>query len=235
MKKPAPPKTIAGAAIKASGVIRPQVRDLLVRSAAYRALPPAPRREIARDTVRVASYLVDPEGLVSQEFTRPLLSANDLLAAVDFPSFVSGLIDGVFGAIVNATIEQMQAYAELMKYAAESVSNFARDKITDELARSHLLATFPQLFCRSGQHRLRAAGIALDRAARAHLSRMMGLRRTAPASASVDTLSLLVQAARRRIARERQHSLAITLAMSINRIAVNEGRAQAKRRHRSVR
>lgn len=209
--------------------VRPQVRGLLERSAAYRSLPPEKRRQIAHDTVRVASYLADPDRLVSREFANPVLSPDDLLAAVNFPSFVAGLINGVFGAIVNASIQQMQAYAKLVAHASKSVSDFAADTITDGKARAELFATFPHLFCRSGNGRLRlAADRSFSRSDLAHLRRTLGLRRSSPALDSQSGLRDLVQAVRRRTARERQRSLALALSMGINRIVVTDGRIAAR-------
>jgi hypothetical protein len=43
-----------------------------------------------------------------------------------------------------------------------------------------------------------------------------------------DGLRVLVTAVRRRVARERQQSLALALAMGINRIVVTDGRVQAR-------
>ena len=120
-------------------------------------MPPEKRRQVAHDTVKVASYLVDPGRLVSCEFANPVLSPEDLIAAVNFPSFVAGLINGVFGAIVNASIQQMQAYAKLVAHASKSVSAFAADTVTDGKARAELVAMFPHLFCRSGSGGLRLA------------------------------------------------------------------------------
>ena len=157
MKKPAARRATSAVSKSAVPAVRPKVRDLLERSAAFRSLPPDKRRQVAHDTVRVASYLADPDRLISQEFASPVLVPNDLLATVDFPLFVSGLINGVFGAIVNASIQQMEAYAELMAQVASSVSDFAADKITGSMARAELVTTFPHLFCRSGQGGLRLA------------------------------------------------------------------------------
>jgi len=209
--------------------VRPQVRGLLERSAAYRSLPPEKRRQIAHDTVRVASYLADPDRLVSREFANPVLSPDNLLAAVNFPSFVAGLINGVFGAIVNASIQQMEAYAKLVAHASKSVSDFAADTITDGKARAELVATFPHLLCRSGNGRLRvAADRSFSRSDLAHLRRTLGLRRSSPALDSQNGLRDLVQAVRRRTARERQRSLALALSMGINRIVVTDGRIAAR-------
>src|SRR5215212_1137585 len=107
-------------------LVRQGVRDLLASTASYNVLPADRRRKIAKDTVRVAAYMVDPQGLLTAEFRSPLLagvvlsetgrrsagfgkpvldaiqmsprSMDNLLAAVDFPSFVADLIQGVFGA-----------------------------------------------------------------------------------------------------------------------------------------
>ena len=209
--------------------VRPQVRGLLERSAAYRSLPPEKRRQVARDTVRVASYLADPDRLVSSEFANPVLSPNDLLAAVSFPSFVAGLINGVFGAIVNASTQQMEAYAELVAQASKSVSDFAADTITDGKARAELLTTFPDLFCRLGNGGQRlAASKSFSRSELAHLRRTLGLRRSPLAPDSQNGLRHLVLAVRRRTARERQRSFALALSMGINRIVVTDGRITAR-------
>ena len=230
MPKSAHRRTASAVSKAAVSAARPQVRNLLERSTAYRSLPPAKRRQVAHDTVRVASYLVDPDRLVSQEFASPILASNELLSAVDFPSFVSGLINGVFGAIVNASIRQMEAYAELMAHATSSVSDFAADKITVSMARDELVTTFPHLFCKSGQGGLRLAdGRSPSRSDLAHLAQKVGLRRSRIVLVSQDGRRVLVAAVRRRIARERQKSLALALAMGINRIVVTDGRISPRR------
>ncbi len=228
MKQPARRKTPSAAAKSAAPTARQAVRQLLGRSPAFRALPADERRQIAHDTVRVASYLSDPDRLVSEEFASPVLSPNDLVAAVDFPSFVSGLIHGVFGAIVNASIQQMEAYAKLVAHAAASVSGFAADKITGRRAQTELVTRFPYVFRASGRAGLQLVSPAsLGRADVAHVVQAVGLRRPRPAFDSRDGLQLLVTAVRRRIARERQHALALALAMGINRIVVTGGRIAA--------
>jgi hypothetical protein len=209
--------------------VRPQVRRLLESSPSFRSLPPEKRREIARDTIRVASYLVDPHRLVSQEFAKPVLAPNDLLSATTFPAFVSGLIDGVFGAIVNASIQQMEAYADLVARAASSVSEFMADNITPDRAWIELTNTFPQVLCRSGKGGRQSAGEARpNRPAIAHMARTLGLRRPWPAVESAEGRRVLITAMRRRIARERQKSFALALSMGINRIVVVKGHISAR-------
>ena len=55
-------------------LVRQGVRDLLASSASYNVLPADRRRKIAKDTVRVAAYMVDPQGLLTAEFRSPLLA-----------------------------------------------------------------------------------------------------------------------------------------------------------------
>ena len=55
---------------------------------------------------------------------------------VDFPGFVGGLIEGVFNAIVKASIDQMEAYGELVANVAKSVDEYMRDNISEGQARA---------------------------------------------------------------------------------------------------
>jgi hypothetical protein len=46
---------------------------------------------------------------------------------VDFPAFVADLIRGVFDAIVDATVRQAEAYADLLKEVSETVDEFLQE------------------------------------------------------------------------------------------------------------
>ena len=59
---------------------------------------------------------------------------DTLLAAVDFPSFVADLIQGLFGAIVNASVKQMEAYAALITAVSLSVDQFVQANITEDFS-----------------------------------------------------------------------------------------------------
>src|SRR5262249_45614924 len=114
-------------------LVRREVRNLLTQSQAFQSLPAEKQREIARQTVEVASYLAAPEGIlgntlpaaqaqaapgsrdpysfgmaggnvaprrgapaegqfVAQAARESAGVAGALLAAVNFPDFVGGLI-----------------------------------------------------------------------------------------------------------------------------------------------
>src|SRR5205085_5784796 len=68
---------------------------------------------------------------------------GELVKKVDFPKFVSGLIQGVFQAIVDSSIQQMRAYAELISNVAKSVGDYANDNISMNNARDWLSQKYP--------------------------------------------------------------------------------------------
>ncbi|MGZ5185910.1 MAG: hypothetical protein ACXWCO_12465 [Caldimonas sp.] len=227
----------------ALSIVRRSVHGLLESSPSFRALPPDKRNRIAHDTVRVATYMADPGGLVSREFRAPLLRAkrgqssgvltvnlgqtlqggtaalDALMNGVDFPAFVAALIHGVFNAIVDASIEQMEAYAALMSDVAASVDAFVSDAISDQTARETLGREFPELFCRTTATKPSLAWRSdAEPRARPRLQTALGLRKLDP------DLRHVVAAARRRLARNRQQTLATIVLMGINRIVVTDGK-----------
>jgi len=109
--------------------IRNAVEELLGRSRAFRSLPPERQREISSNTVAVASAMAEAQGAVVHE--------------VDFPDFVRDLIHGVFDAIVDASIQQMEAYAELVAAVAQSADRFLEENVSDDDARAWLDRTLP--------------------------------------------------------------------------------------------
>ena len=58
-------------------------------------------------------------------------------------SFVADLIRGTFNAIVTSSIQQMEAYGELLANVAKTVDQFMADNITDNQARDYLAAKYP--------------------------------------------------------------------------------------------
>ena len=90
---------------------------------------------MSNDMVKIASYLADPN-----------INPGRLVGEVDFPDFVSDLINGVFDAIVDASIRQMKAYAQLVGGVAKSLAEFSDTNISDNRARGHLVDEFPDFF-----------------------------------------------------------------------------------------
>ena len=201
--------------------VRRAVRALLERAPAYAQLAPDRRDALAGDMLHVASRLADPAGLTTTEFRSPLLakpvrdriaSFEALVDAVDFPAFVANLIHGTFGAIVDASIQQMEAYGELLKQVTATVDEFTQENLDDAAARDWLASSFPEVFClEDGRLKTRP-----DIAPRAW-SRLDGALRLRRRARPAD-VKRIVQATRRRLARARQQQLATMLMMGINRI-----------------
>lgn len=153
---------------------------------------------------------------------------EDTLNAIAFPTFVADLIKGTFQAIVDSSIQQMEAYAELLSNVAKTVDEFMQDNITDNNARDWLAGTYPQalsLDTSSGRPRLLPAP-GTDDATPPNFRRDLNLNE----DVSLDEASieeLLVPAARRRIAQSRQQTLATMVLMGMNRIVVTRGRIKA--------
>jgi hypothetical protein len=79
---------------------------------------------------QIAAYLAAPRGGTGRQ--------PDLTQKVDFPEFVSGLINSVFEAIVHGTIDQMKEYAELVATVSKALKEFSNENISDSQARDFL-------------------------------------------------------------------------------------------------
>ena len=155
--------------------------------------------------------------------------ARATLSAIDFPSFVASLIQGTFQAIVDASIQQMEAYAEMLKNVAGTVDRFMQDNITDGMARDHLTEQYGQLFSRDtagGSPRLQMQPRSRD-AELPSFFKDMGFG--APSDIDNDAIEqVVVPQTRRHLAEARQRTLATMVLMGINRIVVDDGEITAK-------
>jgi hypothetical protein len=134
--------------------VRDRVRRTLAASAEFRSLRLERQDDLIRDMVYAgaaaarAIVLRQPGDPALDESVRAANiargagtpSAGKLVESVDFPSFVTALIEGTFEAIVDASIRQMQAYTELLRNVAKPVEEFMRDNVVDEHGRDGLAA-----------------------------------------------------------------------------------------------
>jgi hypothetical protein len=151
---------------------------------------------------------------------------GDLVKTVDFPKFVSGLIQGVFQAVVNASIQQMQAFGELLAATAKSVDQFATDDISDSQARDHIANRYPsavQVDTSGDMARLKPSGAegAPNIGAEFGLDEDLDLE-------DPESEQKLVTAAKLEMARSRQQTMAMMVLLGINRIVVTNGHINAK-------
>lgn len=130
---------IASKTRRPAAAVRHAVKDLLTQSKAFSQLPPDKQSQIAHHTVLVVDYLVSPARQTSG-------AAPSLTQQADFPAFVSSLIKGVFQAIVNTSIEQMEAYGKLVAAVTKSLDKFRDENVSDNEARDYLLERLPDLY-----------------------------------------------------------------------------------------
>src|SRR5262249_51710066 len=147
-----------------------------------------------------------------------------------FPSFVASLIKGTFQAIVDASIQQMEAYAELLKNVATTVDRFMADNISDGMARDYLAAQHEGFLVRDtsgGRARLRVNPQRRQDEEMPSFFKNLGFE--SPSDIDDEAIDqVVVPAARQTMAERRQQTLATMVLMGINRIVVDEGDIKAK-------
>lgn len=165
-----------------------------------------------------------------------------LVQKVDFPKFVGGLIQNVFQAIVESSLQQMRAYGELIANVAKTVDQFMVDNIGPGAGRDYLVNRYPEDLAldMSGGANAFAEGEELPPTPRLAAQGEDPATRLAEISAEINInppitdLSdanaelRLVTAARLQLARQRQQLLASMVMLGINRIVVTDGSINAK-------
>ena len=162
--------------------------------------------------------------------------AGMLLNEVKFPTFVASLIEGVFMSITKASIEQMQAYQEMIASVAKSLHQFMDDNVTANQGRDNLVDQFPDLFEigsdeESGSPRLALREGVDESEALKKVNNKLEFQDGQLKSLDLSDENVekaLVENSRIQLARQRQQLLASIVLMGINRIVVTDGRISAK-------
>jgi hypothetical protein len=273
-----------GHAEEPSPEVRAKVRDMLLRSEAFRKMPREQQMEIANNTVRVADYLARPEGIPGNKIAAmaaaaparrdPYAFAQDdsgagltsdksqvdaigkdakgftantaregakvagvFLTAVDFPKFVSGLIEGVFHSIVESSMQQMEAYGQLVANISKTLNEFRDENVSENQGIDHLTDQFPDFFKMDidtgddGKQKpvARLRDDADETEAMKKVNSVLPIEGGPVDSLDDDTVrDKLVPAARTQLATSRQQLLATMVLMGINRIVITDGRISAK-------
>lgn len=176
----------------------------------------------------------------------PRSAATETLAAragalsdeIDFPAFVANLVHGTFDAIVDASIRQMEAFAELVSAVAKDVDRFTSENVTANQARDWLVQQYPRdlaLDFVGGQPRLRRRAQDNpdeDEAVAPTWLEDYGLADEELNDELIETQ--LVPAARRKYGENRLQMLATMVLMGMNRINVRDGSISARVRFRAA-
>jgi hypothetical protein len=170
-----------------------------------------------------------------------------MIQRVNFPRFVAGLVDGVFNAIVTASIKQMEAYSTLVANVAKSADEYMRDNITENQARDYLAGKYPEHLkvdtkakggpklvpVKGKRGRDARSGGPTSQSLAAGMPEMPDFMKDLGLPMPVQSLTpktaedTLVPAARKRIAMDRQQLLATMVLMGINRLIVTDGKISA--------
>jgi hypothetical protein len=151
---------------------------------------------------------------------------KETLNAIAFPTFVADLIKGTFNAIVQSSIQQMEAYMKLIENVSKTVDQFMESNISDNQAMDWLVASYPEhLTIDKESKKIVPTKNAEDKKppnfqADLNLSSNVGLDES-----SIE--ETLVPAARRKLAQSRHQMLSTMVLMGINRIVVTGGKIRA--------
>jgi len=204
--------------------------DAVASALADQAKSTEPAEEKKDPVGDIGMRLAEKPGQVGKDFKAGAVREGveqfgEMVKKVDFPNFVSGLVNGVFNAVVKASMDQMKAYGELLAACAKTVDDFARDNVSDAQARDHVASRFPSsvVVDTSGdQARLRPRpGVESAELERAFPNMSVDLD-------DDESEAALVLQTKLQIARERQQLMATMVLLGINRIVVTNGQINAK-------
>lgn len=155
---------------------------------------------------------------------------KNMVASVDFPKFVSGLIEGVFTSIVNSSIKQMQAFAQYLNSVAMTLKDFAAENSNIDEGRDYLASKNPKALRvenERGKKRLRKQPDASDDDM-PDFKALLGLTDDDDIDLDDDeSEAKIAESAQLQLARMRQQQLSTMVLMGINRIVVTEGEIKA--------
>jgi hypothetical protein len=148
---------------------------------------------------------------------------------VNFPAFVAALVHGTFDAIVDATIRQMEAFADLVSAVAKDVDQFTNDNVTQNQAKDWLAKQYPQdlqVMFADGQPSLQPKG---DPQSMENSPAWLAEYGQDGQVLDTDMIDqVLVPSARKRIGQNRLQTLATMVLLGMNRVVVRDGTISAR-------
>lgn len=196
------------------------VRDDWWQSAQLGQRPVLRRRAILRPVARSAATAPIGGGATTQVGA----VTRQTLQAIAFPDFVADLIRSTFRAIMDASIQQLDAIRALLGNVSGTVDDFEESNITDSQAREWLAQQY-------GGH-LQLQGGKLSARPDAPETpppwdRQLGLSRAVDPADDDAVEDVLVPAARRKLSQGRLETLSLLVMMGLDRIVVTGGKIRA--------
>ena len=165
--------------------------------------------------------------------------AGNLSDELDFPKFVASLIHGTFDAMVDSSIRQMQAYADLVAAVAKPLEQFTQENVSINQARDYLVEHHPRdvMLVDSGEGLTLApaAKPTADGSSEPQSPKWLADYGMAGEELTAETLEeKILPMARESAAKSRLQTLATMVLMGINRIVVKDGTIGARLRFRAA-
>ena len=202
-------------------------------------------REIA--DLNAQPFQPDPLGREGSQPAKKKESATDALGRragnlsdeLDFPKFVASLIHGTFDAMVDSSIRQMQAYADLVAAVAKPLEQFTQENVSLNQARDYVVEQYPRdvRLVDSGDGLILAPVLktAAEGDEEPASPQWLADYNLAGEELSTETLEeKVLPAARERAAKARLQTLATMVLLGINRIVVKDGTISARLRFRAA-
>lgn len=156
---------------------------------------------------------------------------------LDFPDFVASLIHGTWDAMVDSSIRQMDAYADLVAAISKPMAQFRDENVTANQARDWLVSQYPgdlALAQGSSEPQVVPRG-AVDEFGDAPSPAWLREYGAEGQSLSPELIEeVLVPAARDRLAGDRMQTLATLVMLGMNRIVVRDGSITARLKFRAA-
>lgn len=163
--------------------------------------------------------------------------AGSLSDELDFPEFVASLIHGTWDAMVDSSIRQMDAFADLVAAISKPVEQFRDENITTNQARDWLAAQHPadlELASQGGGFALVPRG-GVDEFGSGPEADWLADYGLAGQPLSAELIEeQLIPMARDRMARDRMQTLATLVMLGMQRIKVDDGSITARLRFRAA-
>lgn len=189
------------------------------------------------DTQQIPAEISEPQSPRKQATEVLAARAGALSDEIDFVDFVAGLVHGTFDAIVDASIRQMESYADLVSAVAKTVDQFTEDNVTLNQARDWLVQQYPQdlVLDLNGAPQVRARPLQGDD--EGIPSSPIWLRDyDLEGQDLTDELieESILPRARLKVGHSRQQTLATIVLLGLNRVVVKDGTVSARLRFRAA-
>jgi hypothetical protein len=154
-----------------------------------------------------------------------------LVNEVDFPGFVAQLVHGTFDAIVDASIRQMESYADLLSAVAKTTEQFTQENVSPDQARDWLAQHYPgdvALHLPRGTEEVAAGAQLAPRAEGASPAWLADYGLEGQELTAELLEQQLLPQVRQKVGGDRLQLLSTMVTLGLNRVAVKDGSISAK-------